>query len=197
MFWIIIFFFQFILFFFFLPNYCNSTTCKTNALSPYHESVRSQRPGCRDGERGPQGKKPPPGRRGAGRRLEGGGSSLLSPSPRPRDARGEAFWSLPRLVAPSILGCRGPGQGVVVPLFWQALGPASHRGSLVPKPNPRNQIRGAGLGLGGVKSAFLVAFCSLGLVEGLLPPLGPVLLHPHPVPGSAADPSPLTPDPPA
>lgn len=126
-----------------------------------------------------------------------GGSSLLSPSPRPRDARGEAFWSLPRLVAPSILGCRGPGQGVVVPLFWQALGPASHRGSLVPKPNPRNQIRGAGLGLGGVKSAFLVAFCSLGLVEGLLPPLGPVLLHPHPVPGSAANPSPLTPDPPA
>lgn len=59
-------------------------------------------------------------------------------------------------------------------------------------------------------SAFLVAFCSLGLVEGLLPPLGPVcwrhlgvlpvlpvLLHPHPVPGSAANPSPLTPDPPA
>lgn len=172
----LLFFFQFILFFFFLPNYCNSTTCKTNALSPYHESVRSQRPGCRDGERGPQGKKPPPGRRGAGRRLEGGGSSLLSPSPRPGDARGEAFWSLPRLVAPSILGCCGPEQGVVVPLFWQALGPASHRGSLVPKPNPRNQIRGAGLGLGGVMSAFLVAFCSLGLVDGLLPPPGAGLL---------------------
>lgn len=105
-----------------------------------------------------------------------GGSSLLSPSPRPGDARGEAFWSLPRLVAPSILGCCGPEQGVVVPLFWQALGPASHRGSLVPKPNPRNQIRGAGLGLGGVMSAFLVAFCSLGLVDGLLPPPGAGLL---------------------
>lgn len=114
------FFFFSIYFIFFLPNYCNSTMCKTNALSPYHESVRSQRPGCRDRERADRAKSllRAGGEQGGG---SGGGFSLLSPSVRrlsvgrspgpgtrePHAVRGEAFWSLTRHVAPSILGCCG------------------------------------------------------------------------------------------
>lgn len=107
----LLFFFSIYFIFFFLPNYCNSTTCKTNALSPYHESVRSQRPGCRDGERGPQGKKPPPGRRGAGRRLGAGG---LQPPLSIPPARGRARRSV--LVA-------APARGSVHPrLLWPRAG---------------------------------------------------------------------------
>lgn len=112
-------------FFFFLPNYCNSTTCKTNTPPPYHESVRSQRPGCRDREWADRAKKPPPGRRGARRRLGGRLQPPLSVCPAPLSvgrppgpgtrepcaARGEAFRSPTRRVAPSVRpsvpGCCG------------------------------------------------------------------------------------------
>lgn len=140
--------------------------------------VRSKpKTGVQRSRTGRQGKKPPPGRRGAGRRLGGRLQPPLSvrPAPlgqstaRPGDAR--ALCGARRSVLVADPACcsvhprllwhgGGPGQGVVVPLCWWALGPASHRGLLVPKPNPLNQIRGAGLGLG-VMSAFLVAFCSL------------------------------------
>lgn len=137
--------------FFFLPNYCNSTTCKTNTLPPYHESVRSQRPGCRDRERADRAKKPPPGRRGARRRLGGrlqpplsvclSGASLGRSASGPGDARAlcgarrgvsvtdAARRSVRPSVRPRLLWHRGgSGQGV-----WGAVTSAGLGAGVAPR----------------------------------------------------------------
>lgn len=185
------FFFQFILFFFFLPNYCNSTTCKTNALSPYHESVRSQRPGCRDGERGPQGKKPPPGRRGAGRRLGAGGlQPPLSIPPARGRARRSVLVAAPARgsVHPRLLWPRAGRCGAVI-LAGLGAGVAPRLACTKAKPSEPNTRRRSRPGGGDERVFGCVLF--FGTRGGAAPPPGAGLLAaPRGAAGAAGAPSP-------